>query len=235
MSSQSTLTLVDALADLAARIGLHSSDEAIRAQAALTRTLLDEVGRFHPSDRRVATLHEQLGEELSRLAELARVPTPGEADPQSPLDVLVVDDEPATLYAMAIAVRDNGYACRTAVSGNDAIVRYGGRPAAIVVSDWNMPGMSGLDLCRALKSRDSRLYFLLVTAHEGARFLEGVRDCVDDFLPKPVDLDDLAIRLAAATRLVRAVQVVERVRDALRARADSASGAGAGASGSSRA
>jgi DNA-binding response OmpR family regulator len=80
-----------------------------------------------------------------------------------------------------------------------------------------MPGMSGLDLCRTLKSRDPRVYFLLVTAHEDARFLEGVRSCVDDFMPKPVDIEELAIRLRAAKRLVRAVQVVEQVRDALRA------------------
>jgi CheY-like chemotaxis protein len=219
MSSQSTLTLVDALADEAARIGLHASDDALRAQVALTRALLDEVGRLHPSDRRVAPLHEQLGEELSRLAELARVPAPGDADPDPPLDVLVVDDEPATLYAIAIAVRDSGCSCRTAVSAEDAISNYRQRPAAIVISDWNMPGMSGLDLCRTLKSGDPRLYFLLVTAHADARFLEGVRACVDDFLPKPVDLDELSVRLGAATRLLRAVQVVARVRDALRARA----------------
>jgi CheY-like chemotaxis protein len=217
MSSQSTLTLVDTLAEESARIGLHASDDALRGQAALTRAILDEVGRFHPSDRRVALLHEQLGEELSRLAELAQVSALGRSDPESPLDVLVVDDDPAALQAIAIVVRDNGYSCRTAVSTDDALSKFSQRPAAIVISDWNMPGMSGLDLCRTLKSRDPRVYFLLVTAHEDARFLEGVRGCVDDFMPKPVDIEELAIRLRAAKRLVQAVQVVEQVRDALRA------------------
>jgi CheY-like chemotaxis protein len=218
MSSQSTLTLVDALAEEAARIGGHAPDDAVRAQAALARAILDEVGRFHPSDRRVAALHEQLGEELSRLAELAQVPVASDVGRRPTLDVLVVDDEPATLSAMAIAVRDNGCSCRTALSADDALSMYAERRADIVISDWNMPGMSGLDLCRLLKSRDPRVYFLLVTAHEDARFLEGVRGCVDDFLPKPVDMDELAIRLGAAGRLLRAVQIVERVRDSIRAR-----------------
>lgn len=222
MSSQSTLTLVDALAEEATHIGLSSAEDALRAQAALARAILDEVGRFHPSDRRVAALHEQLGEELSRLAELAQVPAPSDADLEAPLDVLVVDDEPAALHAIATVVRENGYTCRTAVSAEDALSRYSQRPAAIVISDWNMPGMSGLDLCCALKARDPRLYVLLVTAHEDVRFLEGVRGGVDDFLPKPVDIDELTSRLGAARRLVRAVQVVERVRETLHARSLSA-------------
>jgi CheY-like chemotaxis protein len=217
MSSQSTLALVDVLADETVRIGLRASDDAVRAQAALTRAILDEVARFHPADRRVAALHEQLGDELARLAQLARVPPPGGAVHERPLDVVVVDDEPATLHAIGIAIRGSGYSCRTATSADDALARHSQRRADIVISDWSMPGMSGLQLCRALKSRDPRLYFLLVTAHEDAGSLEGVRGCVDDFLPKPVDFDELAARLGAAERLVRAVRIAEHVTNALRA------------------
>jgi CheY-like chemotaxis protein len=216
--SQSALTLVDALAEEATRIGLHASDDALRAQAALTRSILDEVGRRHPSERVVAALHEQLSEELSRLADLARVPAWDDASAEAPLDVLVVDDDSAALHAIAMFVCDSGYACRTAVSADDAIDKFLQRPAAIVVSDWSMPGMSGLDLSRTLKACDPNMYFVLMTAHEDARSLEGMRGSVDDFLSKPVDIDDLAVRLRAASRLVRAVRVVERVRDALRAR-----------------
>ncbi len=219
MSSQSTLTLVDALAEDATRIGVHASDDALRAQAALTRAILDEVGRFHPSDRRVTALHEQLGEELSRLAALAHASTPDEPNPDAPLGVLVVDDEAATLQAMAAIVRQNGYSCRTAESAEDAIRSYTQAPPAIVISDWSMPGMSGLELCRVLKASDPHVYVLLVTAHEDARSLEGIRKSVDDFLAKPVNMDELAARLAAAQRLIRAVRVVEQVSKSLRARA----------------
>jgi CheY-like chemotaxis protein len=217
MSRQSTLTLVDALAAEAVRIRRHASNDALRAQAALTRSILDEVNRFHPSERLVAALHEQLGEELSRLAELAHVSAPDHVHAEPSLDVLVVDDETATLDAIANVVRDSGYSCRTATSAEDAIDRHGQRPAAIVISDWSMPGMTGLHLCRALKADDPCVYFLLMTAHDDARSLEGVRGCVDDFLPKPIDIDDLKSRLRAASRLVRALRVVEQVRDALRA------------------
>jgi CheY-like chemotaxis protein len=216
--TQSTLTLVDALAEEAASIGLRSSDDALRAQAALTRSILDEVGRRHPSERVVAALHEQLGEELSRLAALARVPAWDDANAEPPLDVLVVDDDEASLHAIAMFVCDSGYACRTAVSADEATDKYLQRPADVVISDWSMPGTSGLDLSRTLKAFDPHVYFVLMTAHEDARLLEGVRGSVDDYLSKPVDLDDLAVRLRAASRLVRAVRVVERVREALHAR-----------------
>jgi DNA-binding response OmpR family regulator len=129
-----------------------------------------------------------------------------------------VDDDSAALNAVARIARDAGYTCRTAASGEEAIAQQTHSRADILISDLNMPEMSGLELCRTLKAQDPRLYVLLVTAQEDARSLEGVRGGVDDFLPKPVDIGELVIRLGAAERLVRALHVVERVRDALRSR-----------------
>jgi CheY-like chemotaxis protein len=219
MSSQSTLTLIDALTEQAAGVGAGADDDVLRTQAALVRAILDEVGRFHPSDPRVAALHEQLGEELFRLVAVAPLTAAGEGapDPDAAVDVLLVDDDPATLHASSLVVSGQGYPCRTAASAAEALGEYARRPAAIVISDWSMPGMSGLDLCRTLKLRDPHVYFLLVTAHEEARLLEGVRGGIDDFLLKPIDIDDLAKRLRAAHQLVRAVRVIQGVRDALRA------------------
>jgi CheY-like chemotaxis protein len=198
-----------------------ASDEALRAQAAFVRALVDEVARYDPCDRRVAALHEQLGDELSRLAALA----PGGqsqgdvVELTSPLDVLVVDDDDSARGAMAILLRGLGFPCRTAASPREALVEYENRPAAIVLSDWRMPEMSGLELCRAIKHRDPHVYVLLVTAHEDAGLLNEVRGGVDDFLAKPIDIDDLAVRLGAAERLVRAVRLAESVKIRLPAKA----------------
>jgi CheY-like chemotaxis protein len=218
MAMQPALTLIDAIAEGATNIGLAAPDDALRAQAALVRSLVDEVGRRHPSERQVAALHAQLGEELSRLAEL--VPGwstragPGAAG--GPIDVLIVEDDEPTLRAAAIVVRDLGYPCRTANSAEAALLEYKRRPAAIVITDLSMPGMSGLDLCRTLKDRDPHAYVILVTAfHDDARLLEGVRRSVDDFLPKPIDIEALADRLRAGERLVRGVRMVENVKGRL--------------------
>ncbi len=80
-----------------------------------------------------------------------------------------------------------------------------------------MPGLSGLDLCKAVKGLDPHAYVILVSAHERARLLDGVRSGVDDFLPKPIDVDELSVRLRAAERLIRAVRVVDSVKRRLHA------------------
>ncbi len=220
--SHSALPLVDAIAEEAARMGAAASNDGIRAQAAFVRALADELGRHHPSERRIAALHDQLGEELSRLVDLVPSLSEREATWEAiqPVDVLVVDDDQASLDATAAAVRELGLPVRTAASALEAIREYERKPAAVVLTDWSMPTMTGLDLCSALKDLDSQAYVILLTAHDEARFLEGARHGIDDFLSKPIDIGELAVRLRAAAKLVRAMRTVAVVTRHLRARAE---------------
>lgn len=217
MPTHKAMTLIDAIAEEASRIGVTASDGALRAQAAFVRALVDEVGRHHPSEPSVAPLHAQLGDELSRLAQLVRGPP--EAPAVERIEVLVVDDDEVTLRAMASVIHDLGHPCRTASDAEEALAQFERCPAGIVLSDWSLPGMSGLELCQALKHRNPHVYVVLVTAHERVGLLEGVHGGIDDFLRKPVDVDELVLRLAAAERLVRAVHVVEHARNRLQAMA----------------
>jgi CheY-like chemotaxis protein len=206
----SALPLVDALADEARRIGASAQTDGLRAQVAFVRALADEIGRHHPSQHRVVALHDQLGEELSRLVEL--VPTLGARECAvsgvQPVDVLVVDDDDEGLRATAAVVRELGLPVRTARSGEEAVREYERRPAAVVLTDWNMPGMTGLELCQVLKDRDPQAYVILLTAHDVA---EGARHGVDDFLRKPVEISELEVRLRAAAKLVQAMRTVALV------------------------
>jgi len=217
MPTRSALTIIDAIAEETTRIGVTATDGALRAQAAFVRALVDEVGRHHPSKPDVAPLHAQLGEELSRLAQLAHGPP--EAPGTERVEVLIVDDDEVSLRAMASIVHDLGHPCRTASDAEEALAEFERCPAGIVLSDWNLPGMSGLELCQALKQRNPNVYVVLVTAHEKVSLLEGVHGGVDDFLRKPVDVDELVLRLRAAERLVHAVHLIQRVRNRLQAMA----------------
>lgn len=214
MSLHPALSVVDALAEEATSIGTAARDGTLRAQAAFVRALVDEVARHHPSEPHVAALHDQLGEEITRMADLVPSSRPAvpDADADETVDVLVVEDDPSALSAMGTVVGDFGHPHRLTASAEEALAAFQHHPASVVVTDWSMPGMSGLDLCRTLKQRDPRVYTILVTAHDGVRSLDDVRGWVDDFLPKPVDLDDLALRLRAAVRLVRAVRTAYGVR-----------------------
>jgi CheY-like chemotaxis protein len=198
------------------------ANESLRSQAAFVRALVDEVERHHPEDRRVTALHEQLGEELGHLAQLmgGQLAAGASALEGAPVDVLAVDDDDDARRAIMAALRALGYPCRAARDAEEALREHAQRPAAIVLSDWNMPGMSGLELCAALKQREPRPYVILVTAfHENARALDGVRRGADDFLHKPIDLDDLEARLLAASKLVRALRAVSDLNDRLHAAA----------------
>jgi CheY-like chemotaxis protein len=206
MPTHPALSVVEALADAARSIGMAASDGPLRAQAAFVRALVDEVARHHPSEPHVAALHDQLGEELTRMADLVPSIPRRDLEADDDVSVLVVDDDLAALRAMSSVVTDFGLEHRLAADANEALAALEARPASIVVTDWSMPGMSGLELCRTLKRRDHHVYTILVTAHDDVRSLQDVRGWVDDYLPKPVDLDELAQRLRAAVRLVRAMR-----------------------------
>ena len=208
MPTRSALTLVDAaVAKGAACTDPLQPGDPLRAQAAFARALIDEVERLHPEDRDLAPLREQLGEELARLAQLVKGGAPAESAAEAGMvDVLVVDDDDDARRAAVWALESLGYSCRSACDAEEGLAEYDRRPAAIVLSDWCMPGMSGLDLCAALKQRAPRPYVILATAfHENARLLDGARGGADDFLRKPIDLDELEACLFAGARLVHAI------------------------------
>lgn len=222
MPTQFANELLETVNELATQLGQTSSDPALHTQAAFVRSMVDEVRRYHPSEHWIAPLHEQLAEELGRLQDLAACadcpparPLSGTADR---LDVLAVDDDPAALAAIAVALGSMGYRARAAGDAAEALRAHEQSPAAIVVSDWSMPGTSGVALCAALKRRPDGPYVILVSAfHDDARLVEEARGCADDLLGKPLDLDELELRLSAASRLVRAMRSVAALQRAWRA------------------
>lgn len=123
-----------------------------------------------------------------------------------PLDVLIVEDDPATRAAMLHAIRALGHTCRVATDGDVACMLLGERRADVVISDWQMPRMTGAELCRRIRGAETGVhytYFILVSGfHDRERMLSGMLAGADDFQRKPIDLDELEARLIAASRVV---------------------------------
>jgi diguanylate cyclase (GGDEF)-like protein len=123
------------------------------------------------------------------------------------LDVLVVEDDPVSLASLCSAVGTLGHHCRRVPSAFEALAAHEARRADVIVCDWKMPGIDGMELCRRVRALDlgTYTYLLFVSGHARKRdFVEAVRAGADDYLPKPVDLDDLEARLIAAGRIVSA-------------------------------
>jgi CheY-like chemotaxis protein len=219
MPTASTLRIVDAIAADATRIGRSRFNDGLRTQAALVRGLVDELTHHHPAETRVVNLHAQLVEELKRMVESVADDSMRETPSVSsePLDVLVVDDDDDTLHATALMVSSFGYRCRLARSAEAALSEYERRPAALIVTDWQMSGMNGVDLCRLLKRRSPYTYAVLVTAFpEASAELGGDVEGIDDFLTKPIDVEQMMTRLDIAEQLIRVIRLLDVVNVASR-------------------
>jgi DNA-binding NarL/FixJ family response regulator len=108
--------------------------------------------------------------------------------------LLVVDDEPKLLRAVAVNLRGEGYEVATARSGAEALVRINEMMPDLIVSDIRMPGMDGFKLARALRSnpRTALIPIIFLTAKdEREDRLAGIRTGVDAYLVKPFDPEEL--------------------------------------------
>ncbi|MEL6642863.1 MAG: fused response regulator/phosphatase [Pseudomonadota bacterium] len=119
--------------------------------------------------------------------------------------VLVVDDSPAQLDLVSRILRRRWYEVVTATSGQEALEILRETPVDLILSDWVMPEMSGLDFCRAFRSENSDryVYFILLTSKTGREDVAtGLSSGADDFLTKPVNTAELEARIAAGERLI---------------------------------
>ncbi|MEM6489659.1 MAG: fused response regulator/phosphatase [Pseudomonadota bacterium] len=125
--------------------------------------------------------------------------------PDDPFRVLVVDDSRIERLLITKHLTTLGYQVSEADNGEAAAAQIAAGGADIVLSDWMMPGMSGLDLCRAARRIGDQgyVYFILMTSRqERDAVTQGLDAGADDFITKPADRDELVARLAAGRRLL---------------------------------
>ncbi|MDX6233779.1 MAG: hypothetical protein QOH68_2851 [Nocardioidaceae bacterium] len=120
------------------------------------------------------------------------------------MKILIADDDATSLLIAQRVLRRLGYECHTASDGAQAWTTFRFLRPDVVISDWMMPGLTGLQLCTNVRGHEggSYTYFIMLTAR-GAHheILEGMSAGADDYLVKPLDLEDLQTRLVAAARV----------------------------------
>jgi sigma-B regulation protein RsbU (phosphoserine phosphatase) len=120
--------------------------------------------------------------------------------------ILVVDDSRAQRTVLALHLRRWGFAVTEAASADAALTLCDHVHFDFVLSDWMMPGLSGVEFCRALRARghERYSYFILLTSKsEKAEVADGLEGGADDFVSKPVNADELRARLRAGERILR--------------------------------
>lgn len=117
--------------------------------------------------------------------------------------VLLVEDDPAACLILARRLRISGYEVLTASDAEQALGILEGEPVSLIVSDWMMTGMDGLELCRRVKDNPSLSpnYFIMMTARvDKGHCVQALKAGADDYLSKPVDENELLASLRVGER-----------------------------------
>src|SRR5437867_8294024 len=121
------------------------------------------------------------------------------------MNLLLAEDDGVARMTLSAVLKGLGYEVTEAEHGGEAWANLQLGYFPIVISDWQMPEVDGPELCRRMRARatDRYTYFILVTATGGKqRYLEGMDAGADDFITKPVDLEELRARLTVAERIL---------------------------------
>jgi sigma-B regulation protein RsbU (phosphoserine phosphatase) len=142
------------------------------------------------------------GNDVPASANIVDMALSGQAGPRH---VLVVDDSRAQRHMVSMQLRRWGYQVTECESGEAGLAVCDGAEVDIVISDWMMPGMTGLEFCRRFRqmTRENYGYFVLLTSKsETTEIADGLEAGADEFLTKPVASSELRARLRAGERML---------------------------------
>lgn len=135
------------------------------------------------------------------------------------MKILAVEDDPVALAVLHQALRRLGHEVLEAGDGEAAWNLLQSAPVRVVVSDWLMPRLDGLELCRKVRGRigGEYVYFILLTSSDATEENQyAAADAgVDDFLRKPLNLSELWTRVRVAERILRYTTQVRQLEELL--------------------
>src|SRR5437867_9713087 len=127
-----------------------------------------------------------------------------------PQTILLVDDEPLNLDLLEQELTELGYAIEKADSGRTALDKLAGVSPDLVLLDYQMPGMNGVQVLTEIKKRQAGLPVIMITAYGTIeRAVEAIKSGADDFVTKPFDPDHLALVVKKALEQARLKSEVE--------------------------
>ena len=123
------------------------------------------------------------------------------------MKILVAEDDHISRKLLTTTLEQLGHEAEVFDDGAGAWERFDREPLRVVVSDWLMPRLDGLEFCRRVRAREKTdyTYFILLTANIQGKdtVFEAMQAGVDDFLAKPLARDQIRMRLNVAERILR--------------------------------
>lgn len=134
--------------------------------------------------------------------------------------ILIIDDDPAIQILLKRTLHKQGYEVSVASNGEDGLAQARKLRPGLVLCDWNMPGMTGLEVCRQVKATAelSTTMFVLLTARIALEDrVQGLDAGADDFLSKPIEMPELEARVRSNLRLHEANRELQEQKQLLEA------------------
>ena len=128
--------------------------------------------------------------------------------------ILVVEDESDLALLLAYNLEAEGYVVESVERGDEAELRLAESAPDLVILDWMLPGVSGLEICRRLRARETTrtLPVIMVTARgEEAERVRGLSVGADDYVVKPFSVPELMARVRALLRRSRPERIADRL------------------------
>ncbi len=118
--------------------------------------------------------------------------------------ILVVEDESDSRFLFERLLTKNGYNVKSAENGENALKILEDFKPKVILADWTMPKINGIELCNIIKNKDEYkiIYFILLTGRTSLKDrVEGLDTGADDYLVKPIDNQELLARIRAGLRI----------------------------------
>ncbi|WP_434222548.1 hybrid sensor histidine kinase/response regulator [Limnospira platensis CENA597] len=121
--------------------------------------------------------------------------------------ILAVDDSPENLFLIEAMLADEGYTVYCKPDGESALKTILEKPPQLVLLDVMMPGIDGYEVTRRIRNNPNLPFIpiLLITAHDQSSVVEGLDAGADDFIRKPVEIDELLARVRSLLRLKESI------------------------------
>ena len=119
--------------------------------------------------------------------------------------ILIADDDSVAQMILNNTLTDFGHEVIKAQNGAEAWEQYCNENVRMLILDWMMPELNGLEVCRMVRAerRRSYTYIVMLTIHEGkGSYLQAMDAGADDFINKPIDREELEARLRVAQRIL---------------------------------
>jgi len=127
--------------------------------------------------------------------------------------ILIIDDDPTIRLTLQKFLKSQGYEVALAKDGEEGLAKAKELHPSLIICDWMMPIMDGLEVCHRIKSNVelASIYLILLTARDQeGDLVRGLEMGADDFLSKPPRINELRARVRAGLRLYQATQELQR-------------------------